>query len=134
MKYFILSTLFFLCSFAFSQFTDDFSDNDFTNSPVWTGDDILFTAATGELNSQSAGAAVYYLSTPSTLAADAEWGFYIDLQLSTSGANFVDVYLMSDAADLNLTTNGYFIRFGTISLFSRIYVLWCKMDWMYSNG
>ncbi|MCO4814418.1 MAG: lamin tail domain-containing protein [Flavobacteriales bacterium] len=124
MKYFILSTLFFFCSFAFSQFTDDFSDNDFTTSPIWTGDDVLFTATTGTLNSQSPGASTYYLSTPSTIATDVEWTFYIDLQLSTSGANFVDVYLMSDVADLNFAANGYFLRFGSttddISLYGLI--------------
>ena len=124
MKYFTFFTLFFFWSFAFSQFSDDFSDADFTNGPAWAGDNVLFTATTGELNSQSAVAATYYLSTASTLSTDAEWAFYIDLQLSTSGANFVDVYLMSDVADLNLAVNGYFIRLGTttddISLYSLI--------------
>lgn len=124
MKYLLISIIFFFCSFAFSQFTEDFTDNDFTSNPTWSGDDLLFTASTGVLNSQSPGAATYYLSTPSTLASDAEWSFYIDLQLSTSGANFVDVYLMSDVADLNLAMNGYFVRFGTtaddISLYSKV--------------
>ena len=105
-----------------AQFTDDFTDGDFTNSPSWNGDGGLFTIASGELNSQSPGAATYYLSTPSALASDAQWEFFIDLQFATSGANFVDVYLMSDATDLNTTSNGYFIRLGgtsdEISLYS----------------
>ena len=53
---------------------------------------------------------------------DAQWEFFIDLQFATSGANFVDVYLMSDATDLNTTSNGYFVRLGgtpdEISLYS----------------
>ena len=109
---------------ASAQFSDDFTDGDFTNTPAWNGDVSLFTISSGKLNSQSAGAATYYLSTPSALASDAQWDFFIDLQFGTSGANFVDVYLMSDAADLNTTSNGYFLRFGgtadEISLYSMV--------------
>jgi hypothetical protein len=97
---------------GFAQFTDDFTDGDFTNSPTWIGDGGLFTITSGELNSQSPGAATYYLSTASTLASDAQWEFFIDLQFNTSGANFVDIYLMADNSDLNLVNNGYFIRIG----------------------
>ena len=107
-----------------AQFMDDFTDGDFTNTPTWNGDASLFTAVSGELNSQSPGAASYYLSTPSTLFNNTQWEFFIDLQFGTSGANFVDVYLMSDAADLNTTSNGYFLRFGgtadEISLYSMV--------------
>ncbi len=95
-----------------AQFTDDFTDGDFTSNPTWSGDAGLFTIASGKLNSQSPGAANYYLSTPSILAADAQWEFYIDLQFNTSGANFVDIYLMADNSDLTLVNNGYFLRVG----------------------
>jgi len=107
---------------GYAQLTDDFTDGDFTSNPTWSGDAGLFTISSGELNSQSLGAATYYLSTPSSLAANAQWEFFIDLQFGTSGANFVDVYLMSDATDLNTTSNGYFVRLGgtpdEISLYS----------------
>ena len=63
-----------------AQFMDDFTDGDFTNTPTWNGDASLFTAVSGELNSQSPGAASYYLSTPSTLFNNAQWEFFIDLQ------------------------------------------------------
>jgi hypothetical protein len=43
---------------------------------------------------------------------DAQWEFFIDLRFATSGANYVDVYLMSDAADLTSGANGYFLRIG----------------------
>ncbi len=113
MKYFLFLTLLFVQIVAFAQFTDDFSDNDFTNNPTWSGDVTLFTANTGVLNSQSPTAGTYFLSTASTLATNAQWEFYIDLQFATSGANFVDVYLMADVANLTTASNGYFVRFGT---------------------
>lgn len=97
---------------VFSQFTDDFTDGDFTNNPIWSGDVGSFTAVANELNSQSAVAANYYLSTPSTLAANAQWDFYFNMQFSTSGANYVDVYLMSDVANVTTPNNGYFVRIG----------------------
>jgi hypothetical protein len=113
-NYFLLtSLLLFVNALTLrAQFTDDFSDGDFTSSPTWSGDNSLFLIDANQLRSNSPGAATYYLSTPSTLALDAQWEFTIDFQLSTSGANYSDVYLMSDNADLNLTLNGYYIKIG----------------------
>jgi Lamin Tail Domain/Bacterial Ig-like domain/FlgD Ig-like domain len=95
-----------------AQFTDDFTDGDYTVNPVWSGDNGLYTVTANELNSQSAVANVYYLSTPSTLAANAQWDFYFNMQFGTSGANFVDVYLMSDVANVTTPNDGYFVRIG----------------------
>ena len=95
-----------------AQFTDDFSDNNFTTGVVWSGNDVLFTAATGQLQSQSPGAANYYLSTASTTATTAQWEWFMNLKFATSGANYVDVYLMSGSADLASGVNGYFVRMG----------------------
>jgi hypothetical protein len=119
----ILTTLLlFVNATIFAQVADDFTDGDFTGSPTWSGDNALFVIDANQLRSNSAGAATYYLSTPSTTAADAQWEFFIDFQFSTSGANFSDVYLMADNADLNLVNNGYFVRIGgtpdEISLYS----------------
>lgn len=108
--------LFIICLFVngglFSQFTDDFTDGDFTNNPTWSGDNALFTAATGELNSQNTGANTYYLSTPSVTALNAQWDFYFNMMFGTSGANYVDVYLVSDVADVTNPNDGYFVRIG----------------------
>ena len=95
-----------------AQVSDDFSDGDFTADPVWSGDDALFTVDAGQLRSNSPGAANYQLSTPSTQAAEAQWELFVDLKFSTSGANYVDVYLMSDNADLASGVNGYYVRMG----------------------
>jgi hypothetical protein len=107
---------FLILAYSFSvkaQFSDNFSDGDFTNNPTWIGDNALFTITAGELNSQSPTAANYYLSTSSTLAANAEWIFDVNLKLATSGANYADVYLMSDVAILTNPQNGYFVRIGS---------------------
>ncbi|MDG1477825.1 MAG: lamin tail domain-containing protein [Vicingaceae bacterium] len=95
-----------------AQFVDDFSDGDFINNPTWSGDAGLFTVTAGELNSQNTGANNYYLSTPSTLAVNAQWDFFFNMQFSTSGANYVDVYLMSDVANVTTPNDGYFVRIG----------------------
>ncbi len=114
MPYKVLSVaLSALCSApSWAQFSDDFTDLDFSTGVVWSGSTTLFTAATGQLQSQSPGAANYYLSTPSTIVNDAQWEFFIDLRFATSGANYVDVYLMSDVADLASGANGYLLRAG----------------------
>ena len=98
--------------FSVAQFVDDFSDGDFTNNPVWSGDVGTFIATANELNSQSAVAGNYYLSTPSTLAANGQWDFFFNMKFSTSGANYVDVYLMSDVVDVTNPNDGYFVRIG----------------------
>ncbi len=95
-----------------AQISDDFSDGDFTNNPIWSGADALFAVEEATLRSNSSDAANYYLSTPNTLMNGSQWDFWINLDFSTSGANFVDVYLVSDNADLTQTQNGYFLRFG----------------------
>lgn len=96
-----------------AQFTDNFTDGDFTNNPTWSGNNSLFTITSGELNSQSPTAANYYLSTPSTIASNVEFIFELNLKFATSGSNYVDVYLMSDVADLLNPSNGYFVRIGS---------------------
>jgi hypothetical protein len=107
-----LISLIVIGQIAFPQFTDGFTDGDFIFNPVWSGDNGLFTVTTNELNSQSAVANVYYLSTPSTLSANAQWDFFFNMQFGTSGANYVDVYLMSDVADVTTPNDGYFVRIG----------------------
>ncbi|WKZ65522.1 MAG: lamin tail domain-containing protein [Flavobacteriales bacterium] len=111
-----------------AQVNDDFEDGDFTAAPAWAGDAALFTVAdvSGDrmLRSNSTGAATYALSTPSTLAADARWEWFMDLRFATSGANYADVYIISDEAVLTAAQNGWFVRIGgtadRVELFKRV--------------
>lgn len=101
-----------------AQFMDDFTDGDFTSDPAWGGDAALFTVDEGRLRSNTgalSNATTYALSTPSTWAANAQWEFFVDLKFATSGANYVDLYLLSDVQDLSAPANGYFVRIGGIS-------------------
>jgi hypothetical protein len=94
-----------------AQITDNFDDGDFINNPTWAGD-ALFTVDAGQLRSNSPSQGTYYLSTPSTLSSNANWEFFTNLKFSTSGANYVEIYLMADNTDLTTVSNGYFVRIG----------------------
>lgn len=101
-----------------AQVFDDFSDGDFTTNPAWAGDNALFVIDTYPassnlmLRSNSAGAANYHLSTPSSIVSETSWSFFFDLRFGTSGVNYFDAFLVADNADLTLVENGYFLRFG----------------------
>ncbi|MFT5602230.1 MAG: hypothetical protein ACI9N1_002483 [Flavobacteriales bacterium] len=112
-RIFTVSIVLFLTVFSsIAQFNDDFTDGDFVANPTWTGDLATFTVASGQLQSQSAVAATYYLGTASTITTNVEWEFFFDFQFATSGSNYTNVYLMSDNSNLALTSNGYFIKLG----------------------
>lgn len=130
MKYFITSLIILTQFGVFSQFVDDFSDNDFTANPVWSGDDSVFVIiddlGNNRLRSNKTIASTsFYLSTPSTQAVDGQWEFYSRLNFLTSSANYVDVYLTADQSNLlSATISGYFVRIGgttdEISLFKKV--------------
>ena len=107
------------CCSTRAQVSDDFEDGDYTLGTVWSGSSALFVvvddAGDKVLRSNDPIAATYYLSTPNTLVNDAQWEFFIDLRFSTSGANYVDVFLMSDGANLTTGVSGYFVRIGGTS-------------------
>lgn len=109
----LIFILFATPGFISAQVQDDFSDNDFTNNPTWTGDVTEFLVTATELQSNGpAATSVLSLVTPNTLADSAEWNFDITLKFSPTGSNFVRAYLMSDAQDIENTLNGYFIQYG----------------------
>ena len=98
-----------------AQVSDDFLDGDLLNNPTWSPDNTNnWTVANGQLRSNSATASSsFYITTPSAQALNTQWDFYVQLQFNTSSANFVDVYLVSEQADLlSATNNGYFVRIG----------------------
>lgn len=109
-----------LILFSFSvhaQLLEDFSDGNFTVNPVWGGDAALFIV-NSQLQLQSNNTVAddtFYLSTASTAAIDVQWEAYIKLDFSTSSNNYVDMYLISNNADLTAGLQGYFVRIGNTS-------------------
>lgn len=125
----ILWFLAFIPALAQAQFTDSFDDGDFTNNPQWVGDGSAFVIENifgdNQLRSNlTVASSNFYLSTPSALVNDCQWEFFVNLAFNTSGANYVDVYLTSDSANLKASNNnGYFVRIGNtddeISLYKK---------------
>ena len=114
---YLLALIFFLNAFykADAQFTDNFTDGNFTANPTWVGNTADWTVNPAlQLQSNNTVAnSSFYLSTASTLATTAQWDFYCNLSFNTSGANYADVYLTASASDITLnTTTGYFVRIG----------------------
>lgn len=112
---------------AYSQLNEDFSDGELTSNPVWAGSNggLDFMISGNILRSASTQASSsFFLTTENNLAMNARWEFWVNLQFSTSGSNYVDVYLVSDKADLKHSSiQGYFVRIGNtddeISLYKR---------------
>lgn len=108
-----------------AQVNDAFSDGDFTANPTWTGDTASWRVVNQELGSRDTTANnTFVLATANTLMTETEWQCKVRLLFSTSGANYVDVFLVSDNAALaGSSTNGYFVRIGgtsdDISLFRK---------------
>ena len=98
-----------------AQVTDDFSDGNFTASPVWAGDSIEFIVNTShQLQTNNTIAGASYLSTPSYASSlnNTEWSFYIKQSFAGSASNYGRVYLASDQANLEGSLNGYYLQFG----------------------
>lgn len=111
----ILFILTFLPLISFAQFSDDFSDGNFTSDPVWSGNTDKFVIdASNQLqlyeNPQAEGAS--YLSTNCGAINDASWEFLVKFQFNPSSTNYCEVYLTSNNSDLSSATNGYFVKIG----------------------
>jgi hypothetical protein len=114
-KIFIISAILFYALVCEAQILEKFSDGDLSSSPVWTPDQANSWVVTNEqLRSNSTSVnSIYYLTTPSAKALNAQWEFWVNLQFNTSSANYMDVFLTSEQSNLLSTTNnGYFVRIG----------------------
>jgi hypothetical protein len=123
-----------------AQFTENFSDGDFTNNPTWTGETTEFIVnASMQLQLQatapySAPSDTTYLSTSSTSLNTTEWQFWVKMSFATSANNHARFYLASDQANLEGSLNGYFVQLGdfgdgkdSISLYKQAGVVFTKL-------
>ena len=104
-----------LSNLLFAQFSDDFTDGDFTANPVWGGTTSKFIIdGANELQSSgnSGASDELYLSTPSQSILGAEWTFDINLTFNPTTSNYTKIFLVSDQSDLTGNLNGYYIRIG----------------------
>ena len=111
----IYFTFSFLCvaQLALAQFVDDFSDDDFTSSPPWTGDTSKFTVFNSQLRLEAPPEdGIAFLSTSSPVEADATWEFRLKMEFNPSASNYCRVYLMADQPDPSGVLNGYFVMIG----------------------
>jgi len=99
---------------GYTQFSDDFTDGDFTNNPTWAGEDSIFEVdGSNQLHLNAwpiTGEA--YLSTPSVAIDTAEWSFFVFLDFNPSSSNRARVYLTSSSDNLEGPLNGYFVQIG----------------------
>ncbi|MDR2834919.1 MAG: lamin tail domain-containing protein [Bacteroidales bacterium] len=112
MKKIILLLIIFFPLLGFAQWSDDFSDGDFTNNPAWAGDDSVFNISTGQLHLNASAAGTRYLSTASNIGLNATWEFDVKFTFNPSTSNYCIVYLMSNTSDLMNVTSGYYVKIG----------------------
>ncbi|CAN5458628.1 hypothetical protein BH10BAC4_BH10BAC4_08500 [soil metagenome] len=101
---------------CFGQFSDDFSDGDFTTNPTWQGDISKFAVITGKIKLQAPSMSESaFLVTQSQAIQHGSWEIYLQMDFAPSSTNYVKIYLVSDQPNLNLALNGYFIKAGNTS-------------------
>jgi len=105
--------LIFIASDCYAQFADDFSDGNFSQDPVWSGNTTKFSITNSLLHLQAVPLnESAYLSTPSRAAEHASWDLFVQMDFTPSSSNYIKIYLMADQANLAAPLNGYFVKIG----------------------
>jgi hypothetical protein len=102
---------------SFAQFTDDFTDGDFTVNPTWTGNTSHFLVNPAfelQLNAPSV-IATSHLVTPSQAIGNSQFDFKVKMGFDPSTSNYAKVYLVSTDSNLSGSLNGYYVRIGGAS-------------------
>ena len=98
-----------------AQFTDNFTDGDFTNSPEWVGETNKFRVENEELqlfDTNDPPETNAWLTTISESINNASWEFLVRLDFNPSSSNYCNIYLVSNQQNLNNDLNGYFVKIG----------------------
>lgn len=107
--------LFIFCFLKLSlsgQITDDFSDGNLTQAPVWAGDVSHFAVdAAGLLQLQAPAAGVSVIVTQGNIPDSAVWSIDVRLDFAPSTANLLRIYLTADQPDLAAAA-GYLLEIG----------------------
>ena len=98
---------------GFSQFSDDFSDGNFTSNPNWIGHLGVFEVDTSyKLHLIDSVSNTTYLSTTSHAVINGSWQFDVKMDFSPSTSNYSKVYLISNSQNLDSNLNGYYVKIG----------------------
>ena len=111
---FFISLLFCFQTSLFGQFTDDFTDGNFSANPVWVGETSKFQIDAQnrlQLNDGTATSPAY-LSTSSAAIYNASWEFYVRLEFAPSTSNYAKVVLVSNGQDITGSFDGYYVKIG----------------------
>jgi hypothetical protein len=113
-KGFVFLFCFFFILALNAQFTDDFSDGNFSENPSWIGDEEKFSVNEFDQLQLTAipESSDAYLSTSSGAINDAQWDFYVRMDFNPSSTNYARIYLSSNSSDLRNALNGYFVYIG----------------------
>ena len=119
-NYLRMKRLFFLLVFLpvylQAQVSDDFSDGNFTENPLWSGTTENFAVNTGfQLQSKASAASKSFLTTYSEVFDNAVWEFWVKINYNPTSSNYASIYVISDRADLSGDVNGYYIQIGNTS-------------------
>ncbi len=113
MRFTLLFFLLIFVSISKAQFTENFSDGNFTENPIWTGKtDNFIVNSSLQLQSTAKVASTSWLFTPSNAIDNAEWECRIIINYTTSSSNYAAVYIISDVADITNGCNGYYVQIG----------------------
>lgn len=98
---------------VFGQFSDDFSDGDFTTNPSWQGNTEKFMVNENhELQLADNQEGTAFLSVNQQRIDSTEWLFDAALQFSPSGNNNARIYLAANSANPDLITESVFLQLG----------------------
>lgn len=110
MTVFVLST-----NVCLAQLVDQFTDNDFTDHPTWSGHTNHFIInGSQQLQLNNTVASTSFITTPfqPDWSGDLQWDIYVRQNFASSGSNFGRIYLVSDQPNLTQPLNGYYIQLG----------------------
>jgi len=113
MKNLSLFFVFFVPVLCFGQVTENFSDGDFTNNPLWTGTTSnFFVNKSFQLQSQAAKSSTSFLFTPSEAFENASWECTVKITYNPTAYNYASVYIASDKNDITAGCSGYYVQIG----------------------
>lgn len=101
-------------SFSCAQVSEYFDYQSINEAVSWRGTDTAWSVQQGRLRSNlQQASSSFHIATPSSLARNAIWEWWLQLDFNTSSLNYTDVFLTADSANLLApAVKGYFVRIG----------------------